>query len=199
MLNALITDAVAKGENEFDYGSCENAQRLLIDFNRNCSAMAKEFDQDAIGDAFWYLYGSASGMIHDVLDPSVSSGFGEFYFSMQSLYNDAFARLLPNRPGRGQGGAPLTTACYMLWDMDGIEYLTFHRAPAIIKLVEPLIDYGLQHDHAAVQESFLHLLGHQRESHSDFVDPKLATFLKRHDLSGEIYEYAKQCQTGMIL
>ena len=197
MLNFLITDAVAKGETEFDYGSNENAQRLLIEFNRNCSSMASTYEQDAIGDAIWYLYGCVSGMIHDVLDPSVSSGFGEFYNSMQFLYDDAFATLLPNR--RSRGSAPLATACYMLWDMDGIEYLTFSRTADTIRLAEPLIDFGLGHDHAAVQESFLHLLGHQRDSHPDFADPKLAAFLQRRDISSEIRKYALECQTGMIL
>ena len=199
MLDALIADAVAKGETEFDYGSCRNAQRLLIEFNRNCSSMAVTYDKDAIGDAIWYLYGCVSGMIHDVLDPSVSSGFGEFYLSMRSLYDDIFASLLPSEPGRGGGSASLTTACYMLWDMDGIEYLTFNRSASNIELVEPLVDFGLRHEHAAVQESFLHLLGHQRDDHSAFVDPKLAIFLNRSDISGNMREYALQCQTGMIL
>ena len=91
------------------------------------------------------------------------------------------------------------TASYMIWDMDGIEYLTFHRSPDYIELVEPLVDFGLTHEHAAVQESFLHLLGHQRDDHSNFVDPKLSKFLKRNDISKGIREYALQCQTGMIL
>lgn len=87
----------------------------------------------------------------------------------------------------------------MIWDMDGIEYLTFHRTDTQRQMVEPLVDFGLRHNHAAVQESFLHCLGHQIDSHPSFVRPKLQHFLLRRDLQPEIREYAEQCMTGMIL
>ena len=199
MLDDLVADAIAEGETEFDYGSCYDAQKLLTEFNLNAGTLLSKHGEDAIGDAIWYLYGCVSGMIHDVLHESVSEGFPEFYSSMKTLYDEGFARTLPNRPGQAMGGDPLATASYMLWDMDGIEYLTFHRSSDYIQQAEPLVDFGLAHKHSAVQKSFLHLLGHQQDHVPDFVDPKLRKFLKRDDISEEIRKYALQCQTGMIL
>jgi hypothetical protein len=200
MFDAFILNAISNGDTDFDYVTCENAQRLLTRFNREIASIVDQHGLKAIGTAIWYLYGCVSCTTHDVLDESVQSGYSEFYRSLESLYENGFAKHCENRVGHSDRGGKFATACYMIWDMDsGLEYHSFKGPPVPFDYVSNLIDFGLQHYHAAVQESFLHCLGHRRDAMPDFVDPMLAKFLRRHDISPEIREYAKQCKTGMIL
>ncbi|MGI9441592.1 MAG: hypothetical protein ACR2N1_03955 [Rubripirellula sp.] len=96
-------------------------------------------------------------MFHDVLDDSVSSGWPAFYESMFSLYNNGFAKHCENQFNHPLRETKFGTSCYMIWDMDGIEYLTFGRSETPRNMLEPLIDFGLGHGHAVVQESILWL------------------------------------------
>ncbi|MCP4773433.1 MAG: hypothetical protein GY880_04265 [Planctomycetaceae bacterium] len=199
MFDDFVLDAVADGNTDFDYDSNLSAQRLLIQFNHEIDAIVKRHGTERTGIAVWYCYGCVSGMIYDVLDDSVSSGWSAFYESMFSLYHNGFAKHCENLFNHPLRKTKFGTSCYMIWDMDGIEYLTFDRLESKRKMVEPLIDFGLGHGHAVVQESILHCLGHQLDSHTEFVQPKLQQFLRRRDLQPEIREYAIQCQTGIIL
>lgn len=201
MFEAFVIHAISNGDGDFEYGSCENAQRLLTQFNWEIGRIIELHGLDAVGTAIWYLYGCVSGMTHDVLDDSVESGYGEFYRSLENLYDKGFAKHCVNCAGHSDRKAgKFATACYMLWDMDsGLEYLSFHGSSQRFALVEKLIEFGLGHQHAAVQESFLHCLGHRQHELPNFVDSKLAAFLHRKDLTPEIRTYAIQCQSGNIL
>jgi len=199
MFHDFVLHAISDGETDFDYESKLNAQRLLTQFNLEIDSVVLRYGTDRTGTAVWYCYGCVSGMIHDVLDDSVSSGWSAFYESMSSLYHNGFAKHCENRFNHPLRETTFGTSCYMIWDMDGIEYLTFNRTRAQRQMVEPLFDFGLCHGHSVVQESFLHCLGHQIDSHPEFALPKLQDFLRRSDLQPEIREYALQCKTGMIL
>lgn len=201
MFDDFVLNAVSDGNTDFHYGTPRNAQQLLTRFNWQIESILERHGLNATGIALWYLYGCMSGMTCDVLDDTVEDGFGEFYQSLRSLYEVGFARHCENRRGHSDGnGGRFATACYMLWDMDsGLGYLSFYGSPLRLALAEELIDFGLQHHHAAVQESFLHCLGHRRDELPALVDPKLSAFLMRDDLSPDIREYALQCQTGMIM
>jgi hypothetical protein len=199
MFDEFVLDAISDGNTDFDYGSKLTAQQLLTRFNLEIDSVVQKYGTERTGVAVWYCYGCVSGMIHDVLDDSVSSGWPAFYESMSSLYDNGFAKHCENRFNHPLRETRFGTSCYMIWDMDGIEYLTFDRTEAQRMLVEPLLDFGLGHDHAVVQESILHCLGHQLDSHAEFLRPKIQNFLRRKDLQTEIQEYALQCQTGMIL
>jgi len=194
----FVLDAIADGNTDFAYDSKLSAQRLLTQFNHEIDATVHRHGTERTGIAVWYCYGCVSGMIHDVLDDSVSSGWSAFYESMCLLYDNGFAKHSENQFNHPLRETQFGTSCYMIWDMDGIEYLTFDRTETQRNMVEPLIDFGLGHGHAVVQESILHCLGHQLDSHAEFVRPKLQQFLGRRDLQPEIREYAIQCQTGMI-
>ena len=120
----FVLDAVSGGETEFDYGAPADAQRLLTKFNWQIEPIIEHHGLERVGDAIWYLYGCVSGMTHDVLDESVESGYSEFYKSIESLYDNGFAKHCVNECGHSdRGGDNFATACYMLWDMDsGLEY-----------------------------------------------------------------------------
>ena len=198
MFDEFVADAVKSGTTDFDYETNLQAQQLLTQFNLEIDAIIEQHGLDAAGKAIWYCYGCVSGMIHDVLDETNADGWGPFYESLKSLYDNGFAKHCENRRMHALRQSEFGSAAYMLWDMDGIEYLTFERSDRR-QLVEPLVDFGLTHDHAVVQESFLHCLGHRLDSHPEYLAPKIAKFLQRNDLQDDIREYALQCQTGMIL
>ncbi len=199
MFDEFVLDAVSGGKTDFDYETKQDAIALLTRFNLEIDSIVNQFGTEKTGKAIWYCYGCISGMIYDVLDESNSNKWLDFYESMMTLYDDGFARHCENKYNHRLRQTSFGTACYMLWDMDGIEYLTFDRTEQQRQLVEPLIDFGLGHDHAAVQESMLHCLGHEIDFHPEFVHPKLSLFLRRRNLCPEIRDYALQCQTGMIL
>ena len=200
MFHDFVLHAISNGETDFEHETCEQAQKLLTRFNWEINSLIKQHRLAAIGDALWYLYSYQWGFTADVLDDSVSGGYSEFYHSLEFLYDKGFATHCVNCRGHSDFGKNhFATACYMLWDMDsGLDYLSFHGSPERFKLVSQLIDFGLRHHHAAVQESFLHCLGHRRNEMADFVDSKLIVFLQREDISPEIREYAIQCRTGRV-
>jgi hypothetical protein len=201
MFDTFVLDAISSGETDFDYETPANAQRLLTQFNHEIESVISEHGTDATGNAIWYLYGCLSSTTHDALDESVETGYATFYQSIESLYDNGFAIHCANDRGHSDvAGGEFSTACYMLWDMDSeLEYLSFNGPSVLFGFVENLVDFGLRHKHAAVQESFLHCLGHRQHDKPEFVASRLATFCRRSDITPSIREYAKQCQTGMIL
>ena len=200
MFDAFILNAISDGNTDFDYETKRDAQQLLIQFNLEIDSIVQQHGTEQTGIAVWYCYGCVSGMVHDVLDDSVSAGWAAFYDSMKSLYENGFAKHCENKFNHPLRETEFGTSCYMIWDMDGIEYLTFDRTETEEQreMAEPLIDFCLRHNHAVVQESILHCLGHQLDDHRAFVRPKLEQFLRRSDLQPEIREYALQCETGLI-
>ncbi|MCP4480442.1 MAG: hypothetical protein GY818_20350, partial [Planctomycetaceae bacterium] len=121
MFDDFVLDAVADGNTDFDYDSNLSAQRLLIQFNHEIDAIVKRHGTERTGIAVWYCYGCVSGMIYDVLDDSVSSGWSAFYESMFSLYHNGFAKHCENLFNHPLRKTKFGTSCYMIWDMDGIE------------------------------------------------------------------------------
>ena len=116
------------------------------------------------------------------------------------VYDKGFAAHCQDEAGHSDRSHSLATACYMLWDMDsGLEYHSFHGHPLALSAMDELLDFGLAHRHAAVQESFLHCLGHRATSFPDRVAARIDRFLKRNDISSEIRNYALACRGGCIL
>jgi hypothetical protein len=199
-LDDFVADAISRGDSDFYYGSPSNAQNLLIEFNLGICDLIAKYDLESIGKAIWYIYGCCSNTMHDALDPSADNGLPEFYRSLEELYNNGFAQYCENAAGHSDRNPnSFATACYMLWDMDsGLEYHTLRGRPELFPFAEKLIDFGLAHKHAAVQESFLHCLGHLHYVRASFVVSKITQFLRRSDLDAGIREYAEACQRGGI-
>jgi hypothetical protein len=199
MFDDFVFDAISDGKTDFDYDTKHDAIQLLTRFNLEIDSIINQYGTDKTGIAVWYCYGCVSGMIHDVLDESTSDGWSEFYDSLKSLYDEGFAKHCENKFNHRLRETKFGTACYMLWDMDGIEYLTFDRTAKQLEMAEPIIDFGLNHQHSVVQESILHCVGQQIDFHPEFFRPKLNSFLRNKKLDSQIREYALQCKTGMIL
>src|SRR5262245_4780512 len=114
----FVLDAVSGGEKKFDYGTVADAQHFLTKFNCEIEPVIDRYCLEPSGNARGYLYGCVSGMTHDVLDKSVEPGFAEFFKSIESLYDNGFAKYCANECGHSRTGSKFGTACYMLWDMD---------------------------------------------------------------------------------
>ncbi|TWT74456.1 hypothetical protein Pla123a_32790 [Posidoniimonas polymericola] len=177
------------------------AQRLLIDFNRSIDQLVDRHGLEAIGKTLWFAYGCVGDVAHDALQPAGESGYGDFYASLIDLYELGFANYCEDAAHHSHRAAnSFATACYMLWDMDGgLEHLTLHARPELFPYAEVLFDFGLSHRHAAVQESFLHGLGHLHGQKTSFVEDKISQFLLRTDTTRELRQYAQECSTGLIL
>lgn len=188
-------------QGELDDLSPTEAQRLLTEFNRSVDQLIDQHGVDSIGKAVWHVYGCVGDTARDALSPIAESGFGDFYDSLTDLYDLGFAKHCEDAAGHSdRGGNNLATACYMFWDMDsGLEHLTLRGRPELFSYAEQLIDFGLSHKHAAVQESFLHCLGHLHAWKASFVEGRISRFIKRTDISKEIRQYAQQCGAGYIM
>jgi hypothetical protein len=199
-LDDFVADAISGGDTDFYYSSPSNAQNLLIEFNLGIGDLIVKYKLELIGKAIWYLYGIGSNTTHDALDPSADNGLPEFYGSLEELYNNGFAQYCENAEGHSDRNPnSFATACYMLWDMDsGLEYHTLRGRSELFPFAEKLIDFGLAHNRAAVQESFLHCLGHLHYVRASFVESKITQFLRRSDLDADIREYAEACHGGGI-
>jgi hypothetical protein len=189
-------------ENEFpeiDADTPQGAQQYLICFNRDIERLIEEYDLQTVGEAIWEIYGVGADLGRSATDPAAISGYADFYASLEHLYA-AFARHCANRYGHSSQGCSFATACYMLWDMDsGLSYRTFNPEFVPPQLAERLLDFGLSHPHAAVQESFLHGLGHLHYRRPDYAVAKISGFLLRTDIQPGIRAYAERCLTGSIM
>lgn len=198
--DGFVADAVSRGASNLGPCTPAETQHHLIQFNRSVDKLVATHGLDRIGQAIWYLYGCGSVASHDALDDSVSNDVELFCDSLMELYEVGFAKHCGDFAGHSdQARDSFATACYMFWDMDGgHEYLFFRDRPELFEYGVRLIDFGLGHQHAACQESFLHCLGHLTNERPLLADKKIADFLRRNDISPEIRHYAEQCRTGLI-
>ena len=193
-LNRFVVDA-SQGNTCLDWvGDRESCLQFLVDFNRNIDTLIETHGTESVATSVWALY-MGSHVLHSAFDPAAVDDIALIFSSMETLYSNGFAAHCPNRLHYFDD---LATAAYMLWDMSSLEYLSFRDDQSLHIPLGKLFDFGLSHNHAVVQESFLHGLGHRQSDHPDFVDHRLAEFLCRTDISEEIRCYAKQCVTGRI-
>jgi hypothetical protein len=129
-LEDFVADAISGGNADFYCESPADAQRLLIEFNRNIDSLITTHGIEEIGKAIWYLYGCVGDTARDALDVSVADGAPEFYRSIQDLYDSGFAKYCENAIGHSNRNPnSFATACYMLWDMDsGLNCCTFDES-----------------------------------------------------------------------
>ena len=197
MFDKFVLRAIARGDPDFPEVDCATTQQMLIRFNDEVGNLIQQHGTDKIGNAIWFLYGCDGDVARDALDVSVASGFEEFYQSLETLYAKGFAKHCSRT---SKNGCMLNSACYMLWDMDsGLSHLSFNGRPELFTLVEKLIDFGLKHEHPAVQRSFLHCLAHQHYVIPDFVQKKVDVYLGRKDINSELLKYAELARIGNVL
>ncbi|MEN1681907.1 MAG: hypothetical protein AAGJ46_20185 [Planctomycetota bacterium] len=203
-IKPFVENAIAHGEHEkdgsFHIGGPDWARSHLVAFNRSIDALVYEYGKEPIGKAIWYLYGCVGDYARDAIETAPASECMEFYQSLETLYDEGFAKHCVDACGHSdRDGNRFGTACYMLWDMNGgLEYLTFNSRAELFSHGKELVEFGLQHNHAAVQESFLHLLGHLTNDRPDYATECIDRFLQRIDVALDIQDYARSCRTGLI-
>ena len=172
-------------------------------FNHVIADIVATHGEDRVNKSIWYIYGSASGYMWDAMDKSLGDKRGQFMESVNCLYANGFAQFCSHHYGhlgRGPENArPMNSACYMLWDMDGIECPAINGDTGLLAASIDVLTNALRLDNLACNESALHGLGHLASSHRALTSKPINEFLRRKNLPPEIRDYAKTAQTGRVL
>ena len=201
-------DVLAEGEissrtnGEFDLSKVTLSE-YAIRFNREIAQTVGEFGEESANQAIWYLFGSVSGITHEILDRSLDSQRSEFMNSVKELYANGFAQFCSRHFGHLDRGPersrPLNSSCYMLWDMDGIECPAINGDTMMLAASLDVLSFALQLDSWACQESALHGLGHLAMKFSIQTTPLIESYLTQCDLPTELKSYAENSRLGCVL
>lgn len=165
--------------------------------NREIDAVIRAHGRNVVGEAIWHFYG-AGGDLRDVLDAEL--GYERFAFmeSVKVLYRDGFAAHCTHwSPGGAQSSLHL--ACYMLWDMDGIECWAFRGDRDMLEASLDVLQFALNLNSPACQESALHGLGHLAFEYKADVVPIIDRYLRDQKPVDALREYALLARTGRVM
>lgn len=174
-----------------------------IRFNREITEIIGEYGEESVNAAIWYLYGGGSGMTSEILDPSQGSQRFEFMDSVRGLYANGFVRFCSRHFGHLDRGPepprPLNSACYMLWDMDGIECPAINGDKELLDASIDVLSFALRLESWACQESALHGLGHLAMKFPNRTTSVIESYLRRDDHPPELKMYAQSALAGCVL
>jgi hypothetical protein len=197
----------AANEGRFEYWLRDpfEANAYLTRFNLEIADVIRRLGEEAADKAIWHLYCTAGGTVWDATEPSLASARTTFMDSVKVLYTEGFAKFCSPHLGHLDSGnhtaRPLNSACYMLWDMDGIECRAIQGDGEMVKLSLEVLRHALAIPHPACQESALHGMSHLysfRGCRDEVRSIIQHEFLQRHRILPELIEYAKQAAHGLV-
>lgn len=198
-----LDDAITDGKAGSYVDDSATVNQYAIRFNHEIAGIVSQHGEDRVNKAIWYIYGSASGYMWDAMDKSLGAQRGRFMESVNSLYANGFAQFCSQHYGHldigPQNARPMNSACYMLWDMDGLECPAINGDTDLLTLSIDVLSNALRIDNIACNESALHGLGHLAMSHRALTSPPINEFLRRKNLPPEIREYATTAKAGCVL
>ncbi len=198
-----LADAFTDGKE----GTCVDDDAAAVNeyvtrFNRDVASLVATHGEERINKAIWYIYGSASGYMWDAMDESLGQRRIEFMASVRDLYASGFASFCAQHFGHLDCGPevarPMNSACYMLWDMDGIDW-AINADAQMLEASLDVLTFALELDNWACNESALHGLGHLATDFRAQSSPPITAFLRRKDIPPELREYAKAAKAGSVL
>lgn len=198
-----LADALANGELGIHIDDKSKVNAYATRFNGDIAQIVAEHGEHPVGKAIWHIYGVGSGCMWDVLDSSLGGERLHFMESVKTLYVDGFMRFCSNHFGNTDSGPepsrPLNSACYMLWDMDGIECPAINGDTEMLDSSLDVLGFALNLDHLACQESALHGLGHLAHSYREITTPIIRDYLRRAKPNDELRQYAKNAIVAYVL
>lgn len=201
--NDWLSDALLEGALELCIDDPATLSSYVSRFNRDIDSIVKEHGEEPVCKAIWYIYGPVSGYMWEVLDASLGPRRIETMQSLKDLYRRGFAAYCAkyfSHLSRGPEPArPLNTACYMLWDMDGVECPAINGDVDMLDASLDVLSFALDTNNWACQESALHGLGHLAMSHGKQTAPVIQTCLRRRPLPAELRAYAERALRGCVL
>ncbi len=186
-----------------DDGGVETDDKCLLNalvtrMNLEIDGVIRTHGLNVVGKAVWHIYGVSGGYMWDVLAPELGELRFEFMESVKTLYSDGF---LPHCVDWSRGGdrSPLHSACYMLWDMDGIECPAINGDPGMLEASLDVLQFALNLDSPACQESALHGLGHLVSRHKREIRPIIDHYLQTKRPVAALRDYAGDARAGCIM
>lgn len=182
-----------------------SAARLCADLTRlfrGARALVGRYTPEQLDRGFWYVLGIGSGYLGVRLDTTVSEAARiELVESIFDLYEQLFAPLCGDAIEEGEPSHPVSSACFMMWDMD---CLWPPREPEFASIKEAqyrVLERSLSIGSDAVRQSALHGLG---DTHY-LADPErvrciIDRFLAAHtELRPELLQYALDAREGHVM
>ncbi len=169
------------------------------------SVLLERYSQEIINKGLWSICGIETAYWHEVRSPDVPVAAQQRCVrAVLDLYRDLFARVCTVHYGHLDWGpespSPVNAVCYMLWDMDELQYV--HRHLEGEHLVDPVFEVLsgiLELDSIACRESALHGLAHQVWDHRARVQTIIDNFLRTHlELPEPLVFYALKAREGRV-
>lgn len=187
-----------------DLSACEITAYLTQLFERP-SILLERFSPEIINKGLWAICGIETSYLQEMRDGDVPIAAQQRCVrAILVLYQDLFSRVCTAHYGHLDWGpevpSPVNSICYMLWDMDQLQYV--HTLPGGEHLVDPVFEVLsgiLQLDSIACRESALHGLAHQVCDHRARVQGIIDDFLSAHpELPEPLTDYAKRAREGRV-
>lgn len=198
-----LADAIVDGESGLYVDDTATVREYIMRLNRTLPQIAAEHGEEAVNRAVWHTFGTGSCYAREVLERSSSDARFDFMASVRDLYAIGFTRLCSDFFGhldRGPAAArPLNSACYMLWDMGGIECPAIAGDAEALDMALDVLAFALTLENWACQESALHGLGHFAMDCRDGTTPVIEGYLNRRDIPTELRDYARAAISGCVL
>ena len=198
-----LADALTDGQQGQYVDDSSTVNEYARRFNTDIASIVELHGETAVNKAIWYIYGSASGYMWDAMDSSLGTRRFEFMTSVRDLYALGFAPFCSKHLGHLDRGPepsrPMNSACYMLWDMDGIECPAINGDADMLDASIDVLSFALKLDNWACQESALHGVGHLAMSSPQKTTPLIRNYLRRKDIPAELRHYANTAQSGCVL
>jgi len=198
-----LDDALKDGNSSLSVDDSATVNEYAIRFNNEIAGIVAQHGEDPVNKAIWYIYSSASGYMWGAMDKSLGTKRAHFMESVNSLYANGFAQYCSQYYGHLDNGPEsvrsMNSACYMLWDMDGLECPALNGDSELLNASFDVLSNALRLESLACNESALHGLGHLATNHRGLTSPPIDEFLRRKNLPSEIREYAKTAKAGYVL
>jgi hypothetical protein len=161
----------------------------LAEVFENSSKWLAPYSEACVAQAFWDLGSTVFGELGR--PPWIWERHARLFRSIEVLFREYFAVRCGPKP---REGGPLSTVCYMWWDMDCWYSIPSEEFFAMLRAI-------LAIDHPGCQESALHGLGHEHTGGQNDaeVEAIIDEFLaRRPNLDAELREYALLARRGMV-
>jgi hypothetical protein len=194
---------------EVPWDDCPNEllATFLMELFDKPERWSKGLSDERINKGIWFICG-VDGWLQNACALDVPQDLQASWIrSLKTLYQEVFAKrctadlqhLVLKR--EADGGSPLNSACYMLWDMGQLEsFAMFPRGEHLVEPIFEVLTFALSLDSMACQESALHGLGHLKRYHLERVEGIIDDFLASHPmLDDPLVKYALLARSGRIL
>ncbi len=183
----------------------EQLARYMERLFRTSGELPKTWSYKVLNRGLWYVGGMESQFFHRMCRSVPVNQQQQAVLALRTLYSDLFKPSCPDHFGHLDAGPepanPLSSACYMLWDMDGgIGTLAVRGNVTVRAAAYEVLRYALELESVACNESALHGLGHLHHAHGKRAARLVDEFLARRSrtVAPQLKRYAEAARVGLV-